>query len=320
MSYIQAVNRFLDRWMILATPLAMVAGWRWHDALLPFVPASVWLFALSTLALSFGTSWGDLRRAVSRPLPVLTALALLHLVAPFFSWLAWRGLFPGNPTIGAGLVLAAAIPVGVSSLLWVNLAGGDLPLALTLVAIDTLLSPVILPFVVHLFVGQAVQVAVGSFIGGLLKMVMLPTLAGVMCHDLTGDRLLSRFAPQVQLTAKVTMILAVLLSVASSAARLSGFNRHDLPVFLILVALSALGYLSGYAAARLFRWEKPVAVSLAYCTGFRNTVAGTVIAAAYFPPRVALIVCLMMLFQQPLAGLVHHFATAGARQRVSQAA
>ncbi|HHW14648.1 MAG TPA: bile acid:sodium symporter family protein, partial [Firmicutes bacterium] len=45
----------------------------------------------------------------------------------------------------------------------------------------------------------------------------------------------------------------------------------------------------------------------------RNTVAGTVVAAAYFPPRVALTVCLMMLFQQPLAALIQRLAVSPSR-------
>ncbi|MDI6870905.1 MAG: bile acid:sodium symporter [Bacillota bacterium] len=319
MRRVQAADHFLERWMVLLTPAAMAAGWRWQQVLSPYASASTWLFALMTLALSLGTSWSDLRRVTARPLPAAVALLLLHLVAPLYAWLAWQALFPASPDMGIGLLLATAVPTGVSALLWVSLAGGDVPLALTLVALDTLLSPLVVPLIIHLFAGRQVPVAVGAFVLGLVKMAVLPTLLGVTSHDLTGGRLHRTLEPYAQLAAKVTMILAVLLSVANSAARLPTLDRHYLPAILILLALSALGYLSGFAAARLLRWAKPVAVSLAYCTGFRNTVAGTVIAAAYFPPRVALTVCLMMLFQQPLAALVHRLFTGGAR-RVSSAA
>jgi predicted Na+-dependent transporter len=303
-----AANRFLARWMVLLTPLAMLAGWYWQKPLAPFTPASTWLFALLTLALSLGTSWRDLGRVTLRPLPAVVALVLLHLVAPLYAWLAWRGLFAGAPDVGVGLVLATAVPIGVSSLLWSSLAGGDVPLALTLVTLDTLLSPFTVPLTIHLFAGHQIHFAAGAVVLGLVKMVVLPTIVGVTSHDLTRGRLHRAVDPYAQLVAKLCIILAVLLSVASSAARLPGLDAGYFPALVTLFVLSALGYASGYAAGRLLGWGRPVAVSLAYCTGLRNTVAGTVIAATYFPPRVALTVCLMMLFQQPLAGLVQWLA------------
>lgn len=319
MTRVEAANRFLERWMVLLTPAAMVAGWRWQRGLAPFAALSTWTFALMTLALSLGTSWADLRRVSSRPLPAAVTLVLLHLVAPLGAWLAWQAFFPTDPDLGVGLVLATAVPIGVSSLLWVSLAGGDVPLALALITLDTLLSPAVVPLTVSLFAGRTVQVAVGSFVLGLLQMVVVPTLIGVTSHDLSGGRIYRAVRPYAQLTAKVTVVLAVLLSVASASSRLSALDWGYLPTLAVLLALSALGYLLGYGAARLCQWEEPVAVSLAYCTGFRNTVAGTVVAAAYFPPRVALTVALMMLFQQPLAALVQRLAVRNA-SRLSRAA
>ncbi|MGE5507938.1 MAG: bile acid:sodium symporter family protein [Chitinophagales bacterium] len=302
MKTVAALSRFLGRWMVLLTPAAMVAGWLWQKPLAPFTGLSTVAFAIITLALSLGTSWRDLGRVTLSPLPVVTSLLLLHLVAPLFGWVAWHSLFASSPDIGAGLVMATAIPIGVSSLLWASLAGGDLPLALALVTLDTLLSPLVVPLTIHLFVGQRIHFAVSSVMLGLFKMVVIPTLIGVTSHDLTQGRLHRAVAPYADLASKGGIIVAVALSVAGSAARLPGLDQHYLPALVTLFVLCVLGYFAGYLTARLLGWARPVGVSLAYCTGLRNTVAGTVVAATYFPPRVALTVCLMMLFQQPLAG------------------
>lgn len=304
-----AANGFLSRWMVYLTPIAMVAGWHWQKALAPYESLSGWLFSLMTLTLSLSTSWADVRRVAAQPLPAVVNLLLLHLIAPACAWLAWQGLFRGDPDIGVGLVLATAVPIGVSCLLWVSLAGGDVPLALALVTADTLLSPLVVPFTVALFAGRTVQLAVGTLVLGLLKMVVLPTLIGVTSHDLTGGRLYRAVQPYAQVVSKLCVFFAVLLSVAGSAARLPVLDRQYIPTFGVLLLLAIFGYLSGYFAGRLFGWGQPAAVSLAYCTGFRNSVAGTVIAATYFPPRVALTVCLMMFFQQPLAGFFQRWAT-----------
>ncbi len=171
MSCVQAANRFLERWMTLLTPLAMVAGWYWQRAFAPYASASTWLFALMTLTLSLGTSWGDLRRVAARPLPAGVSLLLLHFVAPLYAWLAWRTLFPAASDVGVGLVLATAVPTGVSALLWISLAGGEVPLALALVTLDTLLSPLVVPLTIHLFAGRQIQIVAGAFVLGLAKMV-----------------------------------------------------------------------------------------------------------------------------------------------------
>lgn len=310
---LRTANLWLERWMVLLTPLAMVVGWAGRRFFLPCAAAAPWLLALMTLALSLGTSWADLRRVTAHPFPAGVALALLHFVAPLYAWLAWRWFFAGSPDVGAGLVLATAIPIGVSSLLWTSLAGGDVPLALTLVAADTLVSPLLLPVTIRLFAGRQIAFAAGAVVQGLLHTIVLPTVLGVTSHDLTAGRLHRLLEPYAQFTAKASMILSVLLSVANSASRMPALDRHYLPALFTLAVLSVLGYLSAFAAARLLGWRKPVAVSLAYCTGLRNTVAGTVVAATYFPPRVALTVCLMMLFQQPLAGLIQRLAVRPSR-------
>lgn len=317
---VEAANRLIGRWMAYLTPIAMVVGWYWQETLAPYEFLSGWLFSLMTLTLSLSTSWADLRRVTGRPFPAVVNVALLHLIAPAFAWLAWQGLFPGDPDIGVGLVLATAVPIGVSCLLWVSLAGGDVPLSLTLVTVDTLLSPLVVPLTVTLFAGKTVQLAVGSFILGLLKMVVLPTVVGVTSHDLTGGRLYRAIRPYSQLVSKLCVVFAVLLSVAGSASRLPRLDRQYVPALGVLLLLAVLGYLSGYFAGRLFRWGHPAAVSLAYCTGFRNTVAGAVIAATYFPPRVALTVCLMMFFQQPLGGVFQRLVTRERTARVSPVA
>lgn len=54
-----------------------------------------------------------------------------------------------------GMVLEFSVPAAVISLMWVSIYNGNSPLSLSLVVIDTILAPFLIPAVLKLLVAPA---------------------------------------------------------------------------------------------------------------------------------------------------------------------
>ena len=113
---------------------------------------TVGLFAFMTFSNSLGGGFRELAQVVRHPLPVAVIFGLLHVVMPLITLGLGTLCFPDAPLFTIGLVLEYAVPTGVASLMWVGMSRGNTALCLSVVLLDTLLSPVVIPLTMKLLV------------------------------------------------------------------------------------------------------------------------------------------------------------------------
>jgi BASS family bile acid:Na+ symporter len=211
-------------------------------------------------------------------------------------------LFSGDSLTLTGLILAAAIPTGITSFVWVTIYKGNTTVTLAIILIDTLMSPFVVPFTLSILVGAKVQMDVDAMMQGLLLMVVLPSILGMLLNQWTRGRIKS-WSPHLSPFSKIGLGAVVAINAAVVAPYLRHFDVELLGLAFTVLGLACLGYLLGGAAAKLMRWNHDIVVALIFNSGMRNISAGAVLAAAYFAPPVAIPVVLGMLFQQSLASL-----------------
>ena len=66
---------------------------------------------------------------------------------------------------------------------------GNVALGVTLVTLDSILSPLVVPATVMIVAGAAVSFDAGSLMVSLLWMVVVPTIIGVTLHEATDGRI-----------------------------------------------------------------------------------------------------------------------------------
>lgn len=305
-------NRFLDSIMPLITPSSVIIGILCSAWLTPFQGWSSALFAFMTFAGSLRTGFRDMLSAIQQPWPLIATLTILHIVMPLAAWSFGHLAFMGDPLTVTGIVLAAAIPTGVTSLMWVTIYRGSVALTISIILADTMLSPFVVPATMKLLAGASVAIDAFAMMKGLLFMIVLPSLLGMLLHARTGGRVHERWSSRLAPFAKLAMALVVALNGAVIAPYLRHPTMRLLGLAAFVLTVAALGYVLGRLAARLFRWDRSVAVALTFNGGMRNISAGAVLALAYFPAPVAIPVVLAMLFQQTLASLFGHVLHRGA--------
>jgi BASS family bile acid:Na+ symporter len=298
---LQTINSRLEKIMPLITPTSVVLGVLLAGQLKSYSFLVPWIFAFMTFTGSLGSNFKSLKRVVSHPLPALIVLFILHLLMPVWAWAFGHLAFGKDIHTITGFVLAAAIPTGITSMIWVSVYKGDIVLALAVILIDTFLSPLIVPYNLMLFSEKAVTLGTWSIMKGLCQMVVIPSVLGMLLNQVTRGRAKDTVGAALSPFSKIGLGAVVMINSASVAPYLMHINAKLVFIAGAVLMIACSGYLFSWLIGRVFKWERDVIVALTFTGGMRNISAGAVLAVTYFPAATAVPVILGMLFQQVLA-------------------
>ncbi len=223
-----------------------------------------------------------------------------------------------------GLALIGAMPVAAGATVYSQGSAGNATLTLGLVVGSTLLSPLTIPFGLHLggFLTTGDYAsdlhesarAAGSLFAALT--VVLPCGIGLLTGRAVA--LLGReLKPALPVIRLFNLAVVVTLSYTNGCGALQPVIRRSDPDFLLLVVLAAalmcgVSFLTGWVIAGRLRFGRPDAIALTYASGMNNSSAGAVLAATRIPdhPLVLLPILAYSMLQKLLAGSVHRFLPA----------
>jgi predicted Na+-dependent transporter len=300
---LQKLNKRLEKIMPLITPISVVLGVLFATYLKEFSYLIPYIFAFMTFAGSLGSNFRSFKEAVSHPVPILAALILLHVVMPLWALGVGHLTFNSDAYTITGLVMVMAIPTGITSFIWVSIYKGNIPLTLSVILIDTLLSPFIVPFTLSIIVGQNIEMDVWGMMQGLFGMVVIPSLIAMFLNQLTKGKSKEVLGSPLAPFSKLCVGITVMLNGAVVAPYLRNISLKLIGIILIVFLIAVTGYLFSFLAGKLLKKDRETVVSLIFTCGMRNISAGVVLAVAYFPAAVAVPVVVGMLFQQVLASI-----------------
>jgi len=231
---------------------------------------------LQVIMFAMGTrvSLSGLRQVVVTPKPIALGIGLQYLVMPFVA-AGLAGLFQLPPEVGAGVVLVGSVCAGNSSNVMTFFAGGNMALSVAMTTISTLLAPLATPTLMRLLVHRDVPLEFGALAASILRIVVVPVIAGLICERLLRRRkgLVDHWLPRLVITA--TCMVNAIITANSRQALLS------IGLTLIVVELlhNFIGYGVGYTGARLSGCNKRDAATMAMQVGIRN--AGLATGLAY---------------------------------------
>lgn len=300
-----AFNSYFERWMFIIIPSSLVLGFLFAEQLQPFISAVPYLFAYVTLTMAIGCGLAQLKEVMRKPGIMLLTFVIAHVLSPLVAFGLGTLVFGANSPYVVGLVLFTIIPLGVSTVLWVGMSGGSIPLMLAMVVLDSALSPLVVPAGIHLFFNSEVEMEAWPIIADLLVIIVLPTLIGVVLHEMSRGRIQERVKPYAAPISKFCFVAVVSLNASAIAPHLDQLKEDMVLLVPLVIVLVGLCYAFGYIGTSRMRREQQITVS--YATGMRNISLGIVLALGYFSPLAAVPVVLSILVQQPLATVHHYF-------------
>ncbi|MFN0101418.1 MAG: bile acid:sodium symporter family protein [Bryobacteraceae bacterium] len=222
---------------------------------------------LQVIMFAMGTrvSLTGLRQVIVAPKPIALGIGLQYLVMPFVA-AGLAMLFQLPAEVSAGVVLVGSVCAGNSSNVMTFFAGGNMALSVAMTTISTLLAPLVTPALMRLLAQRNVPVEFGALAVSILRIVVVPVIAGLICERLLRNRkaLVDRWLPRLVITA--TCLVNAIITANSREALLS------IGLTLIVVELlhNFIGYGVGYTGARASGCDKRDAATMAMQVGIRN--------------------------------------------------
>ncbi len=173
---------------------------------------------IQVITFGMGTTLGakDFRRVLTMPWPVLIGVVLQFTIMP----LVGAGIAHAlgfKPEVAAGIILIGCVSSGVASNVMTYLAGGNVPLSVTITSATTLLSPVVTPFWMKTLAGRLVPVDFVAMMLSIFNMIIIPIAAGLFVNRLLyGTKAWTR---------KAGVLAAMALGCAAAAAGVALVNK-----------------------------------------------------------------------------------------------
>ncbi len=237
------------------------------------------ILAFIMFSLGLGLRKEDFTRVAKFPKAFGIGLANQLLLLPLVAF-AITSLLTVSPELAVGIMILAFCPGGVTSNVLARLAGGNVPLSISLTAVTSLISILTVPFLVafsvnHFMGDEAPAVDVAGLGVKMFLLTAVPVLLG-MALTATKPGVVSRITGPVSKIALILFVLIVIAAIAKNRVVFFG-NLPTLGPALILlnVVMLALGLLS----SRLARLEHSEATSISLESGVQNGTLGIAVGA-----------------------------------------
>jgi predicted Na+-dependent transporter len=182
--------------------------------------------------------------------------------------------------------------------------GGDKALCLTLILLDTLLAPVLVPCTVSVLMGAKVTMDISGIAVSLIMMVVIPTIIGVTLNETSKGKIPDLVCPYLNPISKTCLMLVIAANTSPIANLIKLDNPTLWTVGALCVVLSASGFILSKFAAKAARCNNEKTITLFFSGGLRNISSVTTIAVTFFPEAAALPALLGIVFQQTLSAIL----------------
>ena len=299
-----SVNKTLELIMPVLFPLGVALGFLLPGVFAYLRPMVPWLFGVMTLSGALRLTVTEFGGTVRSPLPIFLFLAAVRVLMPLLALFSSRLFFGDNAYTVTGFILLFSGPVAVTSFIWVGIYKGDKALCLTLILLDTMLAPLVVPGTLSVLMGAKVDMDMSAIALSLVFMVVIPTIIGVTVNETSRGKIPDLVCPYLTPLAKICLMLVI----AANSSAIAGTIRFDDPmvwkVAALTVALSTAGFLLGKLAGKTAGCGPEKIITLFFLGGLKNISAVATIAVTFFPEAVALPTITGILFQQIIAAIM----------------
>jgi BASS family bile acid:Na+ symporter len=305
-----SLTRLFPLWAAIVAVVAYLAP----QIFRPLLPHVAGLLGLVMFGLGITLTFGDFRRVLVRPAPVIAGIGVHYLVMPLAAW-AIAKLLHMPPQLTAGMILVGSVASGTASTLMVYLAGGDVALSITISALSTVVGVVATPLLVRLYVDASIPVDTVGILLSIVQIVALPVALGLLLNQF-ASKLVRRIEPAMPYVSMVAIIAIIGAVVAGSQASIASVG----PIVMLGVVLhNGAGLLGGYWGGKLLGFDESVCRTLAFEVGMQNSGLAAALGKVYFSPLAALPGALFSVWHN-LSGsmLAGYWAGRKSRQTVLQ--
>ncbi len=245
----------------------------------------------------------DLGKAAKSPKQLLIVVFFNYAVAPFFMLLLAKVFLGNEPDLYTGLVLYGLAPCIAMVIVFTYLAAGNGPLAIILVAVNSLIQMLLIPVYAKLLLGE-ISFDVWVVGESVLLYLGLPLIAGMLTRFLGVKRYGEEWFHKLKFYLDSMSIVGLLFTLIVMFA-LKGDLILESPFLIVQMAIPmTLFFWVLFAAVYLVSWKLGLNYQDSVAVGFNSTGRDFEIAIAIaitaFNPTVALATVIGPLIEVPV--------------------
>ncbi|MTI46509.1 arsenic resistance protein [Sporosalibacterium faouarense] len=247
----------------------------------------------------------DLFKGLAKPKTIILSITINFIASPLLAFLLGKLFFSNYPMLMVGLMLISVIPTSGMTASWTGLAKGDMKSAILIMSANLLLSIILIPFYMNIFLGKVISINTMAIILNLLKVVVIPLILG----DITRRIILSKIGndgfkaikPNLSAISSIGVLLIVFIAMALKSKTI--INQGGLVLYSIIpltIYYGGLLILSIFIGRKSLNRENKIA--LVYGTTMRNLTIALALSLSGFGQSLAVfIIALGYIIQVPLA-------------------
>lgn len=236
------------------------------------------VLAFIMFSLGLGLRGADFARVFRQPKVFAVGLGNQLVLLPLVAF-GLITVFDLPPMLAVGTMILALCPGGVTSNMLTRIADGTPPLSISLTAVASLLSVLIVPVMVawtvgHFQVEESREVDVTTIGIKMFMITAIPVAVGM---------LLTRFAPKLverisKTVANIALVLFVLIVILAIKANWDALMKYATVLGPTLLALMGIMLALGLITGRLLRVTPREATTISLESGIQNATLGIAVA------------------------------------------
>lgn len=228
----------------------------------------------------------DVRLVLRKPSRQFLALVLVYGPMSLAGLLTGR-LFFGSGPLAMGQTLLGTLPTDVSSPLLVLMARGNVALAAVFNAVNTALSPFIVPLLFLWLTGIQLEVPLDKIIFELVLIVLVPSILGVSLRT-KFSTFFSRHDSAYAGIGSFLYLLILLAVIGPNAETIIGYGWYAFVIAAAALSLNLIGYLVGMTSRLITNDRKEVITYLFTVSKKEFSIAAAFVAASGLPSEIAI--------------------------------
>jgi BASS family bile acid:Na+ symporter len=257
-----------------------------------------------TMGLTLTTN--DFKILAQRPLDILIGACAQFFIMPCVAYLLVH-VFQLEPALALGILLVGCCPGGVSSNIMSYLCHGDVAFSVGMTCASTLLAPVMTPLLMEFTAGEIIEIdAIGMFVN-ILIVTIIPVGIGCYLNYTYSKREVFPKIQSLMPGLSVTCLACIVGGVVSTV--------HDdlvarglllfLWTFAVVFCHNSLGYLMGWTAGTLAKFNTAKKRTISIEVGMQNAGLATVLAGTFFAAQpLAVLPCAISCAWHSISGTI----------------
>ena len=264
------------------------------------------ILGLIMLTMGLTLTTNDFRILARRPLDILLGACAQFIIMPCVAYMLVH-IFHLEPALALGILLVGCCPGGVSSNIMSYLCHGDVAFSVGMTCASTLLAPILTPLLMQLTAGQIIHINVIGMFLNILIVTVIPVAIGCLLNYRYSGR--PSFPTLQSLMPGISVIcLACIVGGVISTVRNDLLARGFLLfiwTFAVVLCHNSLGYLLGWTAGRLARFNRAKKRTISIEVGMQNAGLATVLAATFFAAQpLAVLPCAISCAWHSISGTI----------------